>query len=32
MHAVGTVIELEDDCILLDGEKIEKGWNQHGEQ
>ena len=26
MHAVGTVIDFEEDCILLDGERIEKDW------
>ena len=24
MHAVGTVLYFEEDCILLDGKKIEK--------
>ena len=24
MHAVGTVIDFEEDCIFLDGERIEK--------
>ena len=24
MHAVGTVIDFEEDCMLLDGERIEK--------
>ena len=26
MHAVGTVLDFEEDCILLDGERIEKDW------
>ena len=26
MHAVGTVIDFEEDCIFLDGERIEKDW------
>ena len=26
IHAVGTVLDFEEDCILLDGERIEKGW------
>ena len=26
MHAVGTVLDFEEDCILLDGETIEKDW------
>ena len=26
MHAVGTVLDFEGDCILLDGERIEKDW------
>ena len=25
-HAVRTVIDFEEDCILLDGERIEKNW------
>ena len=25
-HAVGTIIDFEEDCILLDGERIEKYW------
>ena len=26
MHAVGTVLYFQEDCILLDGKKIEKDW------
>ena len=26
MHAVGTVIDFEEDCILLDGKRIKKDW------
>ena len=26
MHSVGTVIDFEEDCILLDEERIEKDW------
>ena len=26
MHAVRTVLRFEEDCILLDGESIEKDW------
>ena len=26
MHAVGTVLDFTEDCILLDGERIEKDW------
>ena len=26
MHAVGMVLDFEEDCILLDGERIEKDW------
>ena len=26
MHAVGTALDFEEDCILLDGERIEKDW------
>ena len=26
MHAVKTVLHFEEDCILLDGESIEKDW------
>ena len=26
MHAVGTVVDFEEDCILMDGERIEKDW------
>ena len=26
MHAVGTVLDFEEDCILLNGERIEKDW------
>ena len=26
MHSVGTVLDFEEDCILLDGERIEKDW------
>ena len=26
MYAVGTLLDFEDDCILLDGEMIEKDW------
>ena len=32
MHTVGTVIDFEVDCILLDGEKTQKTGNQHGYQ
>ena len=26
MHTVGTGIDFEEDCILLDGERVEKDW------
>ena len=26
MHAMGTVMDFKEDCILLDGERIEKDW------
>ena len=26
MHAVGKVLDFEEDCILMDGERIEKDW------
>ena len=26
MHAVGTMLDFEEDCILLDGERIQKDW------